>query len=65
MNHQESYGVFCMAMSMPNRNERELDYLWQDAIDTYEAFLKSDYNDVNKSELDCIHDYLMDAEISK
>ncbi len=54
-----------MAMSMPNRNERELDYLWQDAIDTYEAFLKSDYNDVNKSELDCIHDYLMDAEISK
>jgi hypothetical protein len=63
--YMNSYGVFCMAMSLPDRNERELDYLWADAIKMYESFLVSDYNDLNKSELDCIHDYLMDAEISK
>jgi hypothetical protein len=58
-----SYGVFCMAMSLPDRNERELDILWSDAIKMYEAFVVSDFNDYSKSELDCIHDYLM--EISK
>jgi hypothetical protein len=65
MKHHESYGVFCMAMSMPDRNERELDILWADAIKMYEAFLKSEWNDADKSELDCIHDFIMDAEISK
>jgi hypothetical protein len=63
--YMNSYGVFCMAMSMKDRNERELDNLWADAIKLYEVFLVSEYNDLNKSELDCIHDYLMDAEISK
>ena len=64
-NYEKSYGVFCMAMSMKDRDERELDYLWADAIKMYESFLVSDFNDMNKSELDCIHDYLMDSEISK
>ena len=58
MNHQESYGVFCMAMSMPNRNERELDVLWADAIRMYQSFLVSEYNDPNESELECIHKYV-------
>ena len=62
-NHWNSYGVFCMAMSMAERNERELDLLWADAISKYEAFCLSEYNDQNKSELDCIHEFL--NEISK
>lgn len=53
-----SYGIFCMAMSMKDRNERELDVLWSNAIKNYESFLVSDFNDMHKSELDCIHDYL-------
>jgi hypothetical protein len=63
--YEKSYGVFCMAMSMKDRDERELDYLWGDAIKMYDSFLVSDFNDLNKSELDCIQDYIMDAEISK
>lgn len=60
---EKCYGVFCMAMSMKNRNERELDCLWKDAIEKYQSFVKSDFNDPDKSELDCIHDYIMDSEL--
>jgi hypothetical protein len=47
-----------MAMSMPNRNESELDVLWADAIRMYDSFLVSEYNNPNESELECIHKYV-------
>lgn len=57
-NHQNSYGVFCIAMAINNDNERELDWLWEDAIRLYDIFLSSKFNDVSKSELECINEFL-------
>tara|TARA_Y100001980_G_C14428892_1_gene217914 strand:+ start:98 stop:256 length:159 start_codon:yes stop_codon:yes gene_type:complete len=34
------------------------DLAWDKGIELYEAFLKSEYNSSNKSELDCINDFL-------
>jgi hypothetical protein len=45
-------------MSMPDRNERELDILWETACAVYQDFLDSKYNNPNKSELDCIHEFI-------
>ena len=54
-----SYGVFCIAMAHPERNERELDLMWEESIGLYEEFLVSDFNDWNYSELDCINTFMM------
>lgn len=52
-----AYGVFCMAMAMGGDKD-ELDAWWDDAIEHYERFLDSDFFDLDKSELDCINEYV-------
>lgn len=61
-NWMDSYGVFCMAMSLPDRNEWELDLLWERACGLYQQFLGSPFNDPQKSELDCIQDFVKEWE---
>lgn len=52
-----AYGVFCMAVALGG-DKYELDAWWKVAIWHYENFLDSKFNDVDKSELDCINDYV-------
>lgn len=64
VNYHESYGVFCVAMFINNLDregwEGNIDLLWEKAIQTYDKFLKSEYNNKNKSELDCINTYMQE-----
>jgi hypothetical protein len=61
-NHQNSYGVFCMAMQL-EQHMKELDFWWDRAIFIYHAFLVSKFNNAEKSELDCIKEYVSDLKI--
>lgn len=56
--HKSSYGVFCMAMGIVARRDRELDIVWDEAIELYKEFLQSPYSQQDCSELDCIADFL-------
>lgn len=56
--HWGSYGVFCIAQLTSNGNTRELDVAWEDAIKLYEEFLQGPYNSLDKSELECINEFL-------
>ena len=60
-NHQNSYGVFCMAdrltdLGLSNLNDG-LDVVWEESITEYNKFLNSKFNVDSKSELDCIDEY--------
>ena len=57
-NWLNAYGVFCTAMCLPNRNETELDILWETACAVYQDFLESECNNPNQSELDCIQNFV-------
>ena len=59
INHQNSYGVFCMTDRMLARGYKidGLDIFWGDAQVEYEKFLNSEFNVDSKSELDCIDEY--------
>lgn len=52
-----AYGVFCMAIAMGG-DPNEMDAWWDDAIDHYVMFLDSEFSDLDKSELDCINEYV-------
>jgi len=56
-NYWNAYGVYCITINA-NLKSEFLDRQWEEAIDIYEDYLKSKYNDENKSELECINDYL-------
>lgn len=58
INNWNSYGVFCMAMSLKNINTRELDILFTTAIHKYDSFIESEFNDINKPEIECINDFV-------
>ena len=58
-NHWNSYGVFAIAVQLADQNYSELDRMWQQAIDLYEEFLTSEWNDINQSELDCINKFII------
>ena len=59
INHEESYGVFCMTDRMLAMGYKidGLDIFWSDAIGEYEKFLNSEFNVDTKSELECIDEY--------
>lgn len=59
INHNDSYGVFCMTDRMLSDGYKiySLDEFWDDAIAEYEEFLNSEFNVDTKSELDCIDDW--------
>jgi len=56
----KSYGIFCMAIAMNNKhqNTSELDIWWDKAIELYDEFIKSEFNNPNQSELDCINEFI-------
>jgi hypothetical protein len=39
-------------------SELEYDLMWAEGLRLYEEFFQSVYNDENKSEIDCINEYL-------
>jgi hypothetical protein len=55
--HWESYGVYAIALQLKNP-EWAIDVQWQEAIDLYEKFNSSEWNDVNQSELECINKFM-------
>lgn len=60
--HQNSYGVFCMAMQL-EQQMGSLDIWWDRAIVIYNVFLASKFNDAKKSELQCIQEFVSDLKI--
>jgi hypothetical protein len=52
------YPIFCIAVQLLSGREDELDLVWGDATELYIKFLRSDFNDPNKSELDCINNFM-------
>ena len=52
-----SYGVFCIAAQL-EQNNRELDIVWDKAIQLHDEFRNSRFNNFEKSELDCINEFL-------
>lgn len=54
----KSYSIFCIASQLLNGREDELDLVWEEAIELYCEFIDSVFNAQNKSELDCINDFL-------
>jgi hypothetical protein len=56
--HWKSYGVFAIAIQLKNQNYSEIDVMWQEAIDLYEHFYKSDWNEADQSELECINKFM-------
>jgi len=55
---ENSYGIFCMAMSMNIETSMELDIWWDKATKLYSEFVSSKFNNYDKSELDCINDFV-------
>jgi len=55
--HWQSYGVYAIALQLKNL-EWGIDVQWQEAIDLYEEFYSSIWNDVNRSELECINAFM-------
>jgi hypothetical protein len=53
INHHNSYGVFCMA-NIIGVNTRELDIIWNKAVEVYNLFAESKFNVDTMSELDCM-----------
>lgn len=51
------YGVFCIAIQL-EQNHRELDILWNKALKLYDEFKNSEFNNPEKSELECINEFL-------
>jgi hypothetical protein len=51
------YGVFCMAIAIGG-DPNELDAWWDDAIEHYDRFTDSEFNDIKQSELECINNYV-------
>jgi len=52
------YPIFCIAVHLLGGREGELDIVWRDAKKLYSSFLDSEFNDLNKSELDCINNFM-------
>ena len=55
--HWQSYGVYAIALQLKNP-EWGIDVQWQEAIDLYEEFYSSIWNNVNQSELECINEFM-------
>lgn len=53
-----SYSIFCMTMVMEKQNTKELDVWWDKAIELYDEFANSEFNDFNQSELDCMNQFM-------
>ena len=52
-----NYGVFCIAIQL-EQNHRELDVLWDKALKLYDEFQNSKFNNPEKSELECINEFI-------
>tara|TARA_R100001015_G_C4635284_1_gene204423 strand:- start:2649 stop:2864 length:216 start_codon:yes stop_codon:yes gene_type:complete len=59
------YGVYCiidMAVGIIDKREGN-DIVWEKGIELYDSFLNSKYNNPNKSELDCINNFLNNLKL--
>ena len=59
-NYDYYYGVYCL-IDMANDiidKSKGYDITWDKGIELYDIFLLSKYDNPNKSELDCINDFL-------
>lgn len=56
--HWDSYGVYSIALQLKNKNLGAIDVMWQEAIDLYEKFKNSDWNNFDESELECINKFM-------
>jgi hypothetical protein len=56
-NHWDSYGVYAIALQL-KEPEWGIDVQWQQAINLYEQFYSSKWNDMNQSELECINEFM-------
>jgi len=59
-NYRDAYGCYVMASMLPNADKMELDLNWERALRLYDKFIGSEFNDENKSEMDCIREFLED-----
>lgn len=57
-NHWNSYGVFAIAIQLKNQNYSAIDVMWQEAIELYKQFYKSEWDDKDQSELECINKFM-------
>lgn len=56
-----SYPIFCVASTLLShypRHYETLDLCWEKATELYNEFLLSEFNKENRSELDCINDFM-------
>jgi hypothetical protein len=68
VDHWDSYGVFIIANAIIQEDPRQLEQinrLYGDCIDLYRSFLKSKFNSIHSSELNCIYRYLKDIHLIK
>ena len=56
--HWKSYGVYAIALQLKNQDLGAIDVMWQEAIDLYEQFYKSEWNDFKESEIECINKFM-------
>tara|TARA_R100000655_G_scaffold97158_1_gene139959 strand:- start:1030 stop:1239 length:210 start_codon:yes stop_codon:yes gene_type:complete len=59
------YGVYCiidMAVGIIDKKEG-YDIAWNKGIQLYDKFLNSKFNNPNKSELDCINNFLNNLKL--
>jgi len=54
----ESYPIFCIAAQLLKDRDNEIDLVWSDAVELYAEFILSEFNDSNKSEIECINNFL-------
>lgn len=55
------YSIFCIAATLLSNDPSlnlELDRCWEEATELYKRFLDSEFNDLNRSELDCINEFM-------
>lgn len=63
-----AYPVFMMALLLEELGYFEsfeaLDVIWEQSVEKYIDFTKSDYNNENESEYDCIQEYIKENVLS-
>ena len=57
------YGVFCIALQL--EDNRDNDVRWSKALELYDEFIFSDFNDSEESELECINNFMNNIRLTR
>jgi hypothetical protein len=57
------YGVFCIALQL--EDNRDNDVRWSKALELYDEFINSDFNDSEESELECINNFMNTIRLTR